>query len=248
MIEEDKNRSDTLKFYINKRCDDLITNQKGMISSILERKHRKIVLDRVLVEKNGMKELIVDPEQIDEHINEHFQKVAGGINELKVLNNTWKRQYTPKENISERWYDSVMSPPTFDEWKRVLLDLPNGKAAGPSGISNEMLKHLGNEMHRKLWELIKVILVVNEIPNDWREAVIYPIPKPSEWECDLNKTRPITLLDTVHKALVKLVNQRLSHIISKRNILQGGNHAGLHLKMLKLAMKRIRLPLHVLTF
>src|SRR3954454_19867227 len=93
-----------------------------------------------------------------------------------------------------------MSPPTLDEWKQVISNLPNGKAAGPSGISNEMLKHLGNVMHIKLWELVKIILVVNEIPNDWREAVIYPIPKPSEWECDLNKTRPITLLDTVRKA------------------------------------------------
>src|SRR4051812_17947926 len=91
----------------------------------------------------------------------------------------------------------------------------------------EMLKHLGNDMHTKLWELVKIILVVNEILNDWREAVIYPIPKPSEWECDLNKTCPITLLDTVYKALVKLVNQRLSAVISKKNILQGGNHAGL---------------------
>ena len=59
-----------------------------MISSILERKSRRIVLDRVLIERNDTRELIVDPDQIDVHVNNHFQNVAGGINKPKFLNDT----------------------------------------------------------------------------------------------------------------------------------------------------------------
>jgi hypothetical protein len=54
-----------------------------------------------------------------------------------------------------------------------------------------------------------------------------PTPKPTHWEYSLDNTRPITLLETLRKALVKLVNARLSKIIAKRHILEGNNYAGL---------------------
>ena len=48
-----------------------------------------------------------------------------------------------------------------DEWQNVLRELPLGKAAGPSKITNEMLKHLSEKMGHKyqiaksahLWEI-----------------------------------------------------------------------------------------------
>src|SRR3989440_8107924 len=67
-----------------------------------------------------------------------------------------------------------MSPPTRDEWQLVINSLPNGKAAGPSGVSNEMLKHLGKSMANALWKLICNCCQLNDIPADWREAVVYP--------------------------------------------------------------------------
>ncbi|GBC53991.2 hypothetical protein RIR_jg15967.t1 [Rhizophagus irregularis DAOM 181602=DAOM 197198] len=47
------------------------------------------------------------------------------------------------------------------------------------------------------------------------------------WEYSLTKTRPIILLETLRKVLVKIVTKRLSKVIAERNILKGGNHAGL---------------------
>ncbi len=43
-----------------------------------------------------------------------------------------------------------------------------------------MLKHLDSATHHKLWLLVKAILILNNIPNQWKEAYIYPIPKPKE--------------------------------------------------------------------
>ena len=48
-----------------------------------------------------------------------------------------------------------------------------------------------------------------------------------DWEFDLTKTRPITLLECARKAVVKIIAKRLSNILVKHNILKGGNHAGL---------------------
>ena len=59
-----------------------------------------------------------------------------------------------------------MSSPTRDEWQSVINSLPNGKAAGPSGVSNEMLKHLGKPMANALWKLICICCQLNDIPAD----------------------------------------------------------------------------------
>src|SRR6266498_5172064 len=47
------------------------------------------------------------------------------------------------------------------------------------------------------------------------------------WQCDITKTRPLTLLDTMRKAVMKIITNRLSRIIAKHNILRGNNFAGL---------------------
>ena len=48
------------------------------------------------------------------------------------------------------------------------------------------------------------ILRIELIPMKWNEGVIYPIPKPGDWNLDLNKTRPITLLEYLRKLLMKI--------------------------------------------
>ena len=65
------------------------------------------------------------------------------------------------------------------------------------------------------------------IPDDWKQAYIYPIPKPMKWECDIIKTRPLTLLDTMRKAVMKIITNRLSHIMAKHAILKGNNFTDL---------------------
>ena len=82
-------------------------------------------------------------------------------------------------------------------------------------------------MFKAIWQLVRLCCIFHDIPKGWREATLYPIPKPMDWECDLNKTRPITLLETIRKAFVRLINSRLSKVMVRHSILRGGNHAGL---------------------
>src|SRR5207249_6421656 len=63
--------------------------------------------------------------------------------------------------------------------------------------------------------------------NAWRLANIYPILKPKPWECRLNNTRPITLLETTRKAFISILNKRLANIFVKNNVLRGNQFAGL---------------------
>ena len=120
-----------------------------------------------------------------------------------------------------------MDAPSYDEWFQVIQHLPKDKAAGPTQITNEMLQHLGEHAQKILWFFVSACLCLNDIPDAWREANIYPIPKPTPWGCQLTNTRPITLLDTTRKAMIRLLNNRLSKIMSKHHVLRGNQFAGL---------------------
>src|SRR5436190_24077020 len=66
------------------------------------------------------------------------------------------------------------------------------------------------------------------MPNQWNKAIVYPIPKPGDWELNLAKIRPITLLKIPRKILMKLLTNRLSTKLSvNSNILKDHNYAGL---------------------
>ena len=89
-----------------------------------------------------------------------------------------------------------------------------------------MLQHLGEHAQKILWFFVSACLRLNDIPDAWREANIYPIPKPTPWGCQLTNTRPITLLDTTRKAMIRLLNNRLSKIMSEHHILRGNGLPG----------------------
>src|ERR1043165_6196891 len=120
-----------------------------------------------------------------------------------------------------------MSTPLLSEWHKVISNLPNHKAFGPSKISNNIFKHLGPSAMNKLWIMISYCIITGDFPNQWKEAYVYPIPKSHEWHNRLNNTRPITLLDTVRKATVKLITNHLSAILVQHKVLKGNNFAAL---------------------
>src|SRR3954467_9022888 len=61
----------------------------------------------------------------------------------------------------------------------------------------------------------------------WKDATIYPIPKPMDWNCSLKNTRPITLLETARKLMTKIMTNRLANTLHRHNVLKGNNYAGL---------------------
>ena len=199
-----------------------------MLNSALSRPKRKIILDRVVQPTpDGDSELVTDPDTINQIAVRHFQTIAGGSHSPVPLPARWIQQYAPRSDINENIYNNLMALPDFDEWSAIIASLPNDKACGPSGISNEMLKHLEPVANKALWKIAKFCLLLGTIPDEWRHAVIYPIPKPMDWKYNLNKTRPITLLECARKAVVKLISKRMSKVLAKYHILKGNNHAGL---------------------
>ncbi|CAJ0767522.1 8346_t:CDS:2, partial [Entrophospora sp. SA101] len=132
-IEEDKWREAQIKFFSLKRCNNFNLEKGKFISSCLERSKRKITLDKIIIETKDGLELITNS---------------------NTIKNQWKRQYEPLNFINDKWYKYIMQPPTFEEWYKLVKSLPNNKAAGPSKITNEMIKYAGQNINKAVWRLV----------------------------------------------------------------------------------------------
>ena len=227
-LDEEKWLVQTIEERSRQRCDNYHDNKSAFISSALGKEKRIITLDRIMVDVDGNDTLITDPDDIKREVNKHFQTIAGlPPHNLPPLNERWTAQYAPRSDINSSIYDTLMSPPSKEEWQSVLTSFPNDKAPGPSGITYEMLKKFGSDAADFFHEFICFCLQTSTMPEAWNDAIVYPIPKPHEWQARLKNTRPITLLETARKALIKLLNNRLSVILADHNVLKGGNFAGL---------------------
>ncbi|PKY62317.1 hypothetical protein RhiirA4_488586 [Rhizophagus irregularis] len=141
-------------------------DQGRMIQSITEKEMVSISIEKIYKkDQNGNEVLITDENQVMEETNRHFQTVAGSVNRKKPIQGRWKEQYKPQPHINENIYSSIMDAPSYDEWLDIIRQLSNGKATGPSGVSNEMLKHLSNDCNHILYYLICKIIELGYLPK-----------------------------------------------------------------------------------
>ena len=194
-----------------------------MIDSILTRSHDKIIIDKLEVDN----ELISNPEDIKYHTAHHFQHIVGPPSTDGTIPEEWRADYEELQHVNVDIYHSLYDMPSFDEWLSFLKDTPNNKAPGPSNISYDLLKHLGPLGLKVLHNITCACFILQDIPKAWKRAAIYPIPKPTHWKYNLSNTRPITLLETPRKLMVKILNHRLGKILVSNKILQDNQFAGL---------------------
>src|SRR6266508_692686 len=120
-----------------------------------------------------------------------------------------------------------MNPITEEEYSQITSALPNNKASGPFTITYELVKHAEPLCHSLIIILLNAYLNTTLIPYSWHHALLFPIPKPMDWECHIDKTQLIVLLEILQKILGKILTQSIFHIFISHNILKGDNYAGL---------------------
>ena len=221
--------NEQIKLACEKRCENFESNKKGMINSITEREINKITIDRLMVERDGEKILLWDEEEIKNETKNHFKSISdNNLTNNPIIEEEWKEFYTPRNDINEHLYKELMSEINEEEWNEVIRNLNRNKAAGVSMISYDVIKKCSGKMKNILRKFANECLKIKDIPKKWSEAVVYPIPKPGDWNLDINKTRPITLLECPRKMIMKVLTNRLSKILSEnRNIIDENNYAAL---------------------
>ena len=97
---------------------------------------------------------------------------------------------------------------TVEEVKMAIKRLKNGKSAGIDGIQAELLKHGGEETTKKILQLCNRIWETGEVPRDWRDGIIIPLPKKGDLK-DCNNWRGITLLSVPGKVMASILMNRI---------------------------------------
>ena len=93
--------------------------------------------------------------------------------------------------------------------KRAVRKLRSGKARGVCCIQEEMVKAGGHTMVQWLKEVLDVAWKSGKTPpQEWREAIIIPIPKKG-CKAECGNFRGISLLSVVGKVYARIVSDRV---------------------------------------
>ncbi|EXX67254.1 hypothetical protein RirG_116080 [Rhizophagus irregularis DAOM 197198w] len=135
--------------FINRRDNDLRSNQKRMLTSILDRVPEKIKLDR-LVFKDDTDTLTftTDKDEIESIAIDHYSNI-GKVDKSPLaydpsipLREEWSSVYEPISGIPDDAQKRLNDLITLEELQSAIKDLPTSKAAGPNKISYEIIKQL----------------------------------------------------------------------------------------------------------
>lgn len=146
------------------------------------------------------------------------------VAQLKVINhNEWIEHYTNLWNNQET-NEQVMSISddmdeinftvdaiTIEELREALKKMKNRKAAGPDGITTELLKHGGPLLEFRLLHLLNECWQKKKIPTEWQTAEVISIFKKGD-RSKCSNYRGISLLSTAYKIYSKIINERLKLI------------------------------------
>jgi hypothetical protein len=140
------------------------------------------------------------------------------------ITDNWRDEYEPIQWIKDSWYQHINDEITTEEVQNVIENAPKDKATGPSGLSYDMLKLIRDEeIFDRIKDLLNVMMINNRIPEKEQLGSIILLPKIQNWQGELPKLRPITLLEILRKVYSTILTKRLTVIIDKHNLLNGYN-------------------------
>ena len=105
-----------------------------------------------------------------------------------------------------------------EQLKKILLNLNTKKATGPDGIPAIVLKMCAVELSPILRELFQYSLEKGIFPENWKSALVQPIPKKGK-KSDPNNYRPIALLPVISKVMEKYINESILNFLESNNII-----------------------------
>ena len=121
----------------------------------------------------------------------------------------------PTHNVLSELDSLVLDP---EEVLSIIKSLPVGKAVGPDGVSNRILKELADQIGEPLTCLFNQSLAKGLVPEDWKKSHVSPIPKNDDTSLPSNY-RPISLLSNIDKAFERCTFKYINNHLHDNNIL-----------------------------
>ena len=137
------------------------------------------------------------------------QHYSTGLNTSSVISE-YMIDYFPSHAI----HDGMTCVPSLQEVRDALSLIAGSRTGGHSGILPEMVKVCCDEWLVYLIQLFSSVWESKAVPQDWRDALLVPVPKKSDLSL-CNKWREISLLYVVGKVFAKVIQQHLQVVVEE---------------------------------
>ena len=136
--------------------------------------------------------------------------------------NAWAEHYERLLNVEFDWDPDHLSnkqqlegppiPITIVMVKKAISKMKSGKAAGPSGIVEEMIKAAGDTGATMIRDLATMIIRDGKVPTDWEQSFIICLQKGDA--LDRGNYRGLKLTEQAMKILERIVDGLIRQVVS----------------------------------
>ena len=124
-----------------------------------------------------------------------------------------------KKAKDEGWWEGIFEEIDNAELEESIQETQSGKATGPSKLKAEEIKLLGKVHQDELRDLFNDFLKERRIPDNINVALLRLLPKTEAGLGNLDKTRPIALMETLTKLYERIIIKRITKKINQHKIL-----------------------------
>ena len=114
---------------------------------------------------------------------------------------------------------------TVKKVEKLISNLDSSSSPGVSGLPVKVLKHIGLSLAPVLTELFNFCIETQQIPLEWKEAVVTPLIKKKKLSLfDLNNYRGISVLPPIAKIFEKILATQITIYLNMNKMLFSGQH------------------------
>ena len=160
-------------------------------------------------------------DQVATYINDFFINVGkrGKLPSPSEVLNTGSNPMIPTITGPQTGFDRILER----EVLKVVKEINVSKSSGITNVSSYILKETFSVLLPELTALFNMSLCKAIFPDQWKEALVIPIPKVGNLT-NVQNYRPISLLPLPGKVLEKLVHTQLSRFLEDNALLTNKQH------------------------
>ena len=221
------NRKKTKEFFAKKEMKDFKNNKKYYefySASIKIRSDKTSNPNQITIEQDN--DLISDPEKVGGIFNSFFTTIsscslAGDDDCNRFITNTFSK--LKKEKLINTATFSFV-PTTEIIVEKMLNNMQSTSGAGITGIPTKVFKFASQKLIPILTKLFNLCITSNELPSEWKSAVVTPLYKNKGASTDLNSYRGISVLPPIAKLFEKILATQIIIYTNLHKILFKGQH------------------------
>ena len=156
--------------------------------------------------------------EISNVLGENFHQSSSSSNYCEAFQNIKIEKEKQKLDFSSLNQEKYNSPFNFNELLEALQK-SHDTAAGHDQIHYQILKHLPKKSLESLLEILNDIWITGKFPEEWKKAIIIPIPKPNKDHTEATNYRPIALTSCLCKTMERMINSRLVWFLESNQLI-----------------------------